>query len=155
LVNGALYCIQRRALENLSITSPRLDFMRNVVPQLLASGAKVYSYRSTEYLKDMGTPERLAKVRDDWQKGRIRPPSASKREPAVFIDRDGTLNIEKGHIHLPEQLELVPGAGEALRNMRRAGYRLVVVTNQPVIARGEATEEDLLAVHSKLEWELG
>jgi histidinol-phosphate phosphatase family protein len=65
------------------------------------------------------------------------------------------LNIEKGHLRKPNELELLPGAGSALRSLRQAGYRLVVITNQSVIARGEASEADVAAIHRRLEWELG
>jgi D,D-heptose 1,7-bisphosphate phosphatase len=80
----------------------------------------------------------------------------SKRgRPAVFLDRDGTLNVEKGGVRGPQELQLIPGVAEALIALRQAGFCLVVVTNQSIIARGEASESDLAAVHRRLEWELG
>jgi D,D-heptose 1,7-bisphosphate phosphatase len=75
--------------------------------------------------------------------------------PAVFLDRDGTLNVEKGGVRRPQELELIPGVAEALIALRQAGFCLVVVTNQSVIARGQASERDLAAIHSRLERELG
>jgi D,D-heptose 1,7-bisphosphate phosphatase len=77
-----------------------------------------------------------------------------RRYPAVFLDRDGTLNVEKGGLRKPEDLELLPGVGAALRRLREGGYRLVVLTNQSVIARGEASETDVAAIHRRLEQEL-
>ncbi len=111
------------------------------------------AYRSSDYVKDMGTPARLERVERDWQEGRIPTPGA--RRPAIFLDRDGTLNVERSFIRHPDQLELLPGAAEALRLLRQAGFLLIVVTNQSVIARGEASEADIAQVHRKLEWELG
>lgn len=75
--------------------------------------------------------------------------------PAIFLDRDGTLNVEKGGIRRPQELELIPGVADALIALREAGFCLVVVTNQSIIARGEASESDLAAVHHRLETELG
>lgn len=74
---------------------------------------------------------------------------------AVFLDRDGTLNHDPGYISKPESFVLLPGAIEALRLLNRAGYLVVVVTNQSGIARGYFTEEGLLAIHQKLRREVG
>lgn len=152
LVNAALYVVRRDALRPFA-RDGKLDFTKDVIAPLVGSGGRVLAHRSVDYIKDMGTPARLQKVEADWRAGRIS--LAARRRPAVFLDRDGTLNVEKGHLADAAQLELVPGAAEALRALRQAGFRIVVVTNQPVIARGEASEADIAAVHRKLEWELG
>lgn len=155
LVNAALYAVRREALRPWAGQAVKRDFAKDVLPALLAAGSPIEAYRSTEYIKDMGTPARLAKVSNDWQAGRIHFRGEHHRDPAVFLDRDGTLNVENGFIRSPDQLEIFPGAADALKKLRAAGFRLVVLTNQPVIARGEASEEDVEAVHRKLEWELG
>jgi D,D-heptose 1,7-bisphosphate phosphatase len=64
---------------------------------------------------------------------------------AVFLDRDGTINVEKAYLYRPEDFELERGAPEGLRLLKEAGYLLIVVTNQSGIARGYYTEEDLAA----------
>lgn len=66
---------------------------------------------------------------------------------AVFIDRDGTLNVEKDYLYRIEEFEFVDGAVEALRLLNQAGFFVVVVTNQSGIARGYYTEEDLAVLH--------
>lgn len=71
--------------------------------------------------------------------------------PAVFIDRDGTLVAERYYLADPEGVSLVPGAVEALRSLRQAGYALVVVTNQSGIARGLYTLADYRAVAARLD----
>ncbi len=152
LVNAALYAVRRDALRPFT-GAPTLDFTKDILATLIDRGARVLAYRAGDYIKDMGTPARLARVERDWRAGRIQPAGAGRA--AVFLDRDGTLNIERSYISRPEQLELLPGVGEALRRLREAGFLLVVVTNQSVIARGEASEADIAAVHRKLEWELG
>lgn len=72
---------------------------------------------------------------------------------AVLLDRDGTINVkapEGEYITAPEQLELLPGSGEAIAELVRAGIPVVVVTNQRGIARGLMTEADLAAIHDHL-----
>ncbi|MBX3328769.1 MAG: lipopolysaccharide heptosyltransferase II [Nitrospira sp.] len=69
----------------------------------------------------------------------------------VFLDRDGTLNPDPGYINTPDQFELFPEVPEALARLKRAGARLIVVTNQSGVARGFLTRDDLDAVHMKLQ----
>lgn len=155
LVNGALYVARREALRPWSGVAGKRDFTKNIMPGLIANGGRVLAYRSSEYIKDMGTPLRLETVEADWQAGRITLQNSGKGQPAIFLDRDGTLNVEKGNLRTPEELEMLRGVGPKLRALRQAGFRLVILTNQPVIARGEATERDVAAVHRKLTWEIG
>lgn len=103
----------------------------------------------------MGTPKRLKKVEADFQSALINAGKGREHQPVVFLDRDGTINQEAGYISKPEQLQLLPGVALAIQAIRSAGFLVVVITNQPVVARGEATEEDIAAIHRKLEWELG
>jgi NDP-sugar pyrophosphorylase family protein len=119
LVNAALYVIRRDALRPWGGGAVKRDFAKDVVPSLLGSKARILGYRSTEYIKDMGTPARLAKVEGDWQMGRIRPRNGDFRDAAVFLDRDGTLNIEKGYLRSHEQLELIPGRGDGASPLAR------------------------------------
>ncbi len=155
LVNGAVYVARREALRPWAAVSGKQDFTKNIMSGLIANGGRVLVYRSSEYVKDIGTPARLQRAEADWQAGRISLRNSGQGQPAVFLDRDGTLIVENGHLRTPEELELLPGVGATLRALRQAGFRLVVLTNQPVIARGEATEREVAAVHRKLEWELG
>jgi len=155
LVNGALYVARREALRPWSAFSGEQDFSKNIMAGLIANGGRVLAYRSSEYLKDIGTPSRLQLAEADWQAGRISLQKRGRGQPAVCLDRDGTLCVEKGHLRTPEDLELLPGVGSTLRTLRQAGFRLVVLTNQPVIARGEATEREVAAIHRRLAWEIG
>jgi D,D-heptose 1,7-bisphosphate phosphatase len=155
LVNAALYAVRRDALRPFAGGPSKLDFTKDVIAPLVASGARVLAHRSTDYIKDMGTPGRLQRVEADWRAGRISLSEAARTRPAVFLDRDGTLNVDKHHLADPAGLEVFAAAGPALRALRQGGFRLVLVTNQPVIARGEASEADVAAIHRRLEWELG
>jgi D-glycero-D-manno-heptose 1,7-bisphosphate phosphatase len=66
---------------------------------------------------------------------------------AVFIDRDGTINVEKDYLFRAEEFEFIPGAPEAIRMLNEAGFMVVVVTNQSGVARGYYTEEDVHLLH--------
>jgi len=73
---------------------------------------------------------------------------------AVFIDRDGTLIEDPGYLRDPAGVRLLPGVSEAIRSLRQAGYRVVVVTNQSGVARGFLTERTLEAIHTELRRQL-
>lgn len=68
-------------------------------------------------------------------------------EKVIFLDRDGTLNVEVNYLYRPEDLQLLPGVPEALRRLKEAGYKLVVVTNQAGVARGYYREADVDTLH--------
>ena len=70
------------------------------------------------------------------------PSNASKRKPAVFLDRDGTIIPDKEYMHKVADLEFIPGSFEALNKLTRSEYKIIVITNQSGIARGKFTEED-------------
>lgn len=70
--------------------------------------------------------------------------------PTAFLDRDGVLNVDRGYVHRPEQLEFVAGAAKAVRLLNDAGYRVVVVTNQSGIARGFYDEAALQRFHAHM-----
>jgi D-glycero-D-manno-heptose 1,7-bisphosphate phosphatase len=76
-------------------------------------------------------------------------------KPAIFLDRDGTLVEEVNYLHRPEDMRLFPSTGDALQKLRKAGYLLVVVTNQSGIGRGVYTDEDMKAVHDAMQQKLG
>jgi D-glycero-D-manno-heptose 1,7-bisphosphate phosphatase len=86
----------------------------------------------------------------------IRNPQSDDRQssPAIFIDRDGTLNEDIGYVSAPEELMLYPWAAEAVRLVNRAGLKAIVITNQSGIARGMYTEQTLGAIHEKMIEEL-
>ena len=155
LVNAALYVVRREALRPWSGAGKTLDFTKDILKGLLAADARVFAYRSTDYARDMGTPKRLRQVDADWRAGKIDIAHSNRGRPAIFLDRDGTLNVEKGGVRRAAELELIPGVAEALITLRHAGFCLVVLTNQSVVARGQASESDIAAVHRRLEWELG
>jgi histidinol-phosphate phosphatase family protein len=155
LVNAALYVIEKRALFPFRRFRAPSDLARDLFPAMLDEGASLRGYRSFEYIKDLGTPARLQKVENDLMSGRVARARASAPQKCVFIDRDGTLNELAGFIRSSDELRLLEGAAEAVRRLNEAEFRTAVVTNQPVIARGECSMEELQQIHWKLETQLG
>jgi D-glycero-D-manno-heptose 1,7-bisphosphate phosphatase len=132
----------------------KTDLDREILKPLVDRG-KVYAYDSPEYIKDMGTPERYQVVCRDFSTGRVQAKNLKKPQKAVFLDRDGTLNVYKGFIADYRELELIDGVAQAVKTINESGYLAIVITNQPVIARGECTFAQLQQINNKLETELG
>jgi len=153
-VNAALYVMKASALHGIAVPEAPLDFAKHLFPQLLKEQVHLHGYRSPEYIKDAGTPERLQHVGADVRSGVVARASLDVKRPAIFLDRDGTINEEISYLTRPEQLKLIPGSAAAIHQLRHAGYRIVVVTNQPVIARGDLTTAGLLRIHDYMEMEL-
>src|SRR6185295_1990404 len=82
---------------------------------------------------------------------RRRAPRPSGRRPAVFVDRDGTINREVEYLSSVDGLRLIPGTAEGIRRLRTAGFAVVVVTNQSAVARGLVDLAGLAAIHAALE----
>ncbi len=132
----------------------KVDIDSHVLKPLCGMG-KMYCYDSPEYCKDMGTPERFHSVSDDFKKGTVKAKNLSSKQKAIFLDRDGTINKYVGFLRSIDEFELLPGAAEAIRMINSSGYLAIVITNQPIIARGEVTISQLREIHNKLETLLG
>jgi D-glycero-D-manno-heptose 1,7-bisphosphate phosphatase len=74
--------------------------------------------------------------------------------PAVFLDRDGVLNEDLGYVAKPEDLRLLPGVAQGLKELKQLGYKLIVITNQSGVARGYFTESDVENFHKHMNREL-
>ena len=152
--NAGLHILNVKALDGVDSQKERIDLDRDVIRPAIPS-ENVYCYDSTEYVRDMGTPERYSMVCDDYVKGRISAKNRNNLQKAIFLDRDGTINKEVGFLKSIDEFELIPGAAEAIKKINNSGYLAVVVTNQPVIARGEVTREGLRDIHYYMETLLG
>lgn len=132
----------------------KIDLDRDVLKPLIITG-QLYVYDSPEYVKDMGTPERFYAVAEDIKSGKVSAKNLSNKQKAVFIDRDGTINKYVGFLRNIDDFELLTNVPEAIRKINESGYLAIVVTNQPVVARGEVTLEELNEIHNKMETLLG
>lgn len=132
----------------------KVDLDRQILKPLCGTG-KIYCYDSPEYVKDMGTPERYKEVCTDFTTGKIKNRNLKCEQKAIFLDRDGTINKYIGFLRNINDFELLPGVAEAIRKINLSGYLTIVTTNQPVIARGEVTFNELQEIHNKMETLLG
>lgn len=152
-VNAGIHVMSAHVLDIL--TEPKkTDLDRDLLKPMISSG-KIYAYRSPEYVKDMGTPERIRQVERDIETGFVRSRNLSRKQRAVFLDRDGTINKYVGFLRDIDEFELIDGVSKAIKRLNQGGYLVIVVTNQPVIARGEVTWEELYEIHKKMETLLG
>ncbi len=132
----------------------KIDLDRDVLKPHINSG-RIFAYDTTEYIKDMGTPDRFYEVEEDIEKGKVRARNLKHPQKAVFLDRDGTINQYVGFLTKAEQFELIPRVTDAIKLINKSGYLTIVVTNQPVIARGDCDWENLRRIHDKMETDLG
>lgn len=154
LVNAALYIVTPQLLRKLP-KGQKYDFGRDFFPEAIKTSSRLFAYKTTEYIKDMGTPERKNEVELDLKSGRISRLRGGNLRRAVFLDRDGVINVEDGFISDHQHVRLIPGAAEAIRLINASGHLAVVVTNQSVLARNLCSYNDLEDIHKKLEMLLG
>ena len=165
-VNAGLHVISPKVLEQVDIDADlvgkigmngkpvKVDLDRQLLKPLAGTG-KMFCYDSPEYVKDMGTPDRYYSVCNDFKEGRVSGKNLKNMQKAVFLDRDGTVNKYVGFLRDIDDFELIDGVAAAIRKINESGYLAIVVTNQPVIARGEVSFEELGEIHNKMETRLG
>lgn len=152
-VNAGLHVVSPEILE-VRPEGAKVDLDRQLLKPLAGTG-KMFCYDSPEYVKDMGTPERYEAVCKDFADGVVAGKNLKRKQKAIFLDRDGTINKYVGFLRDIDEFELLPGVAEAIGKINRSGYLAIVVTNQPVIARGEVGWEELQEIHNKMETLLG
>lgn len=152
-VNAGLHVISPKVLD-VEINTPKVDLDRQLLKPLSGTG-QMYAYDSPEYIKDMGTPERYESVCKDFHNGKVQAKNLHNKQKAIFLDRDGVINKYVGFLRDINEFELIEGVPEAVKTINESGYLAIVVTNQPVIARGEVTYEELHEIHNKMETLLG
>ena len=153
IVNAGLHVISPKLLEQ-EINLPKIDLDRNILKPLAGTG-KMFAYKSPEYVKDMGTPDRFYSVTKDFRDGVVQGKNLHRKQKAIFLDRDGTLNEYVGFLRNHDDFKLIDGVSKAIKEINASGYLAIVVTNQPVIARGEVTLSELDLIHKKMETLLG
>lgn len=154
LVTAGVFVIETELLRELPEDRPA-DLVHDLLAPAVEAGRPIYAYSTAEYLKDMGTPDRWLRVQEDFARGRPAALRKDRRRPAAFLDRDGTLIRYVELLTRTDELELLPGAARAVRRLNRSGIWTVLTTNQPVVARGLVTEEELVEIHHRLEMLLG
>lgn len=165
-VNAGLHVINPLILDQSGIDSDKVgtlddngkpikvDLDRQLLKPLAGTG-KMFCYDSPEYVKDMGTPERYYSVCEDYKAGRVSGKNLKNKQKAIFLDRDGTINKYVGFLRDIDEFELLDGVADAIQEINASGYLAIVSTNQPVIARGEVSFDELEMIHNKMETLLG
>lgn len=142
LINGGVYYAAREVIEGSAAPS---SLENEMLPGLISRRA-LRGYPYGGFFIDIGVPDSLVAA------GQLVP--KQRRRPAIFLDRDGVLNVDRGYVHAPDQVEWVSGAKEAVKLVNDAGYYVFVVTNQAGVAKGRYREEAIQALHRWMSEEL-
>ncbi len=153
LVSAGMYILSLSLLRHLE-KDVKADFGRDIFPKLY-NKIGMYGYNTSEYLKDMGTPDRLEKVTGDFLSGKIEAKNYKNKQRAIFLDRDGVLNEDTDLVKNPDELLVYPFAASSVKKINQSNFLSIVITNQSVIARNMCTEEELRVIHNKLDTVLG
>lgn len=133
-----------------------LDFGRQIFPKIAAKRKNsLVAYSTPEYIKDVGTPQRLREVNQDVLNGKFDGMNLRRQKPAIFLDRDGVINKEVGNLRRLQDFALLPQSASAIKKINQSNYYAVVISNQPVVAKGFCTYKELLKIHKKMETLLG
>ena len=154
MVNAGMYIINKRLLD-LVKEPVKTDFEKDILANQVKLGANIYAYHTPEYVKDVGTVDRINATVEELKSGLIQSKNLKNKQRAIFLDRDGTINVSKGFISKADDLELIPDTIDAIKAINKSGALAIVITNQPVVARGECSFEELHNIHNKLKTLLG
>jgi D,D-heptose 1,7-bisphosphate phosphatase len=128
LINGGIYAMRRRVIDTLPTTPCSIE--TDIFPRLAEKGT-LSGVQCEGYFLDIGLPETLNQARQELPR---------RKRPALFLDRDGVVNKDKGYVHNIEDWEWIPGVEDLIKKANDTGYGVFIVTNQSGIARGYYNE---------------
>jgi len=149
IVNAGFYILSNEICKNIPKNN-KTDLEKDILFKNLGETSGIYGYISTEYIKDAGTADRIHRVSVDIKNGVVAAKNLSKKQKCIFLDRDGVLNKLDGLLYDIDRLVLEDSAAEALHKINTSEYLAVVITNQPVVARGFCSKNDVNEIHKKL-----
>lgn len=153
-VNAGFY-IFNKDICNKIVEPVKTDLEKDVLTKMIENGEKIYGYKSPEYIKDIGTVERINAAIHDIQSGFINKRCLTNKQKCIFLDRDGTINKLKGLLADIDQFELEDDVSDAIKLVNNSEWLCIVVTNQPVVARGLCSIHDVEEIHKKMYTLLG
>ena len=154
LVNAAVYIFSPKVFDYIE-KGVSQDFGKHILPKIVESGASLYAYKTAEYIKDMGTADRFKNVKTDFAQGKVARLNKKNKRPCIFLDRDGIINVNMDSKPTVKDFRLIDGVADAIKKINATDYLSVVVTNQPMIAKGFITFKDVENIHKKMETLLG
>ena len=154
LVNAAVYIFSPKIFEYIE-EGVSHDFGKHILSRVVDAGETLIGYKTPEYIKDMGTADRFEAVKNDFLTGKVARLNKQNKRPCIFLDRDGVINKDMDSKPLCKDFELLDGVAEAIKSINKSDYLSVVVTNQPMIAKGFVTFEEVENTHKKMETLLG
>src|SRR3989344_231305 len=153
LVNAAIYIMSPKILRHIK-RGVKADFGKDIFPKIVRK-EKMYGYLTAEYIKDIGTSARLIQVQKDYQKGKISRLNRENKRRAIFFDRDGTISQASYEIFRPGNFKLFPWSAAAIKKINESEFLAIVITNQPAVAKGFRSIDDIAAIQCKMETILG
>jgi len=139
--NAGVFVFKKKLLDE--IPEGKRFIEKDWLPRLLIPN-KIAAYYTEEYVKDMGTMRRMDETNERYM-------ALQEQRPAAFLDRDGVIVHDKNLMTRRDQLELIPGAARAIKELNNHRVPVIVVTNQPVVARNLCTEDDVHRMHDALQ----
>ncbi len=141
LINGGIYFMEKNSLDK--INEEKFSFEKKI---LEANYCPVAVYESNGYFIDIGIPENYRKAQNEKEML-----SCKRKRCAVFLDRDGTINHDTGHLYRKEDFRFLKNADKAISEIKNKGYLVIVITNQAGIAKGLYTAKDVDILHSYID----
>lgn len=154
IVKSGIHIFKREIL-NFVEEAKKQDLEKDVISKALEKDNIIYAYKTSEYVKDMGTYERLKCVEEDLTNGILEKRALYSKQKCIFLDRDGTINKLKGLLYKIEEFELEDTVAQAIKLINTSGFLCIMITNQPVIARNLCSIDGLNSIHEKMETILG
>ena len=129
------------------------DFSKDILKKN-ENKIKIFAYNTREYIKDAGTPERIIQIRKELKTFKYKKGNINKKIPAIFLDKDGVINKLNKNKNYQDINKFEVNALKAIKIINETGYLVIIVTNQPAIAKGIITENFFLNDVNKLSYKL-
>jgi mannose-1-phosphate guanylyltransferase / phosphomannomutase len=153
LTMAGIFIIKKKLLKNIPL-GKKHDFSKDFLKGALKNNYRLFSYKTREYCKDLGTPKRFKIVKKDFFLKKHKRYKTINKMKAIFLDRDGVINIDKGPLQYSNPTNFLPCVKDALKILRKLDYLIVMITNQSAIAKGFITIDSLEKSFNKLETSL-